>query len=227
MGVVIQDTYPAPGSGPAGLAWDGATLWHADYRDGLIHALDLTGGRTGVRPPVRSLYCPGNLSGLAWDGRGLWQSLFDQEMIRRVNPATNDFDETIILEGQGWLSGVAWDGRNLWTVAQQHGRLLSIDLRTNEIRPPLPAPVATGDIDCRDGAIWASVAGPMRFDPLMGRFEWLADAPEYAIVRIDPADGREIARYSAEHLYSGLCWVGDDLWLAHAGGRSIYRARLE
>ena len=67
--------------------------------------------------------------GLTWDGHSLWQSLFDQEMIRRINPQTNDFDETIILEGRGWLSGVAWDGRRLWVVAQQNGLLLSIDLK--------------------------------------------------------------------------------------------------
>jgi hypothetical protein len=176
--VVVRETFSSPGDGPAGLAWDGTSLWHADYRDGLIHRLDpATGTARGT------LYCPGKLSGLAWDGRGLWQSLFDQEMIRCINPETNDFDETIILEGRGWLSGVAWDGRNLWVAAQQRGRLLSIDLATNEVRPPLPAPVAMGDIDYRDGYLWASVAAPMRYDPAMGQFEWVAGAVEYAIVR--------------------------------------------
>ncbi len=216
----ILETRPAPGTGPAGLAWDGETLWNAATRDGRIFGLDPAGRVT------RTLYCPGNLSGLTWDGRVLWQSLFDQEMIRGVNPATKDFDETIILTGQGWLSGVAWDGRRLWAVAQQHGRLLSIDLATNETRPPLPAPLAMGDIDYHDGSLWAAVAEPMRFDAQLGRFEWLTETPAFAVLRLDPVDGREMARYTADRLFSGLCWAGDDLWLAHSGRRELYRARL-
>jgi sugar lactone lactonase YvrE len=220
--VVVRETLVAPGLGPAGLTWDGKTLWHADYRAGQIFGLDPRDG--SVR---RSLYCPGNLSGLAWDGRALWQSLFDQEMIRCVNPDTNDFDETIILSGQGWLSGVAWDSRRLWVVAQQAGKLLSIDLNTNEINSPISAPIAMGDIDFRDGYLWASIAVPMRFDQELGRFEWLSDSPEYAVVQLDPADGRVVTRFASEYLYSGLCWVEDELYLSHGGSRSILRAHLE
>jgi len=219
--LVICETLPAPGRGPAGLAWDGVTLWNADYRDGRLYALDSAGVATG-----RRLHCPGNLSGLAWDGCALWQSLFDQEMIRCVNPQTNDFDRAILLTGRGWLSGVACDGRTLWAVAQQHGQLLAVDLETGKVRSSVAAPVAVGDIDFRDGALWASVAGPMRFDPLLGRFEWETDEPRYAILQLDPADGRELARYPADALYTGLCWAGDSLWLAHAAGR-LLRAELE
>lgn len=216
---IIQE-FDAPGSGPAGLAWDGSNLWHADYGDGRIYALDPT--TTAVR---RALYCPGKLSGLAWDGQSLWQSLYDQEMVRRIDPATNDFDAALILEGQGWLSGVAWDGRNLWTVAQQHGRLLALDQDSGRVMKTLPVPVGTGDIDFHDGSLWASVAEPLRYDMALARFEWAADNLEYAILRLNPADGQVINRYAAAHLYSGLCWAGDALWLAHSGGR-LYRAEL-
>ena len=217
---IIQEL-AAPGSGPAGLAWDGANLWHADYGVGCIYALDPN--TTTVR---RALYCPGKLSGLAWDGQALWQSLYDQEMLRGINPATNDFDAALIMEGQGWLSGVAWDGRPLWTVLQQHGRLVALDRESGRTVATLPAPVGTGDIDYYDGSLWASVAAPLRYDPALGRFQWAADNLEYAILRINPADGQVVNRYAAAHLYSGLCWVNDDLWLAHAPGKTLYRSRL-
>lgn len=218
----IAHEFAAPGSGPAGLAWDGANLWHADYGAGRIYALDPA--TTAVR---HTLYCPGKLSGLAWDGQMLWQSLYDQEMLRGINPTTHDFDAALILEGQGWLSGVAWDGRNLWTVRQQHGRLLALDRESGRVVRTLPIPVGTGDIDYHNGSLWASVAAPLRYDPTLARFEWAADDLEYAILRINPADGQIIGRYAAAHLYSGLCWVGDDLWLAHASGKSLYRARVK
>lgn len=219
--VVISDAFSAPGAGPAGLAWNGETLWHADFCDGRIYALDPQDG--SIR---RTIYCPGNLSGLAWDGRSLWQSLFDQEMVRRINPATNDFDEAIILSGHGWLSGVAWDKRRLWVVAQQTGHLLSIDLNSSGIHSSLDSPVAMGDIDYCEGHLWASVATPMRFDSELGRFVWLTDSPEYAIVKIDPQEGGVLAKYPVDKLFSGLCWVGDVLYLAQTESRKILIAHL-
>jgi len=220
MSVILRQTYAAPGRGPAGLAWDGAALWHADYRDGQLYALDPETAAVG-----RLLRCPGNLGGLTWDGQSLWVALYDQEMIRCVNPQTNDFDQTITLEDRGWLSGVAWDGRYLWAVAQQRGELLAVDPTTGTAGPARPAAVALGGMDFRDGYLWASAATPMRYDPTVGRFEWLAE-PSYAVIQINPADGREVARYAAQHLYTGLCWVGDDLWLAHSPGLVLYRAAL-
>jgi hypothetical protein len=67
----------------------------------------------------------------------------------------------------------------------------------------------------------------MRFDALLGRFEWLDEQRAYAVLKIDPLDGEELARYEAEQLYSGLCWVGESLWLAHSESRQLIKARLE
>lgn len=220
--VNITDEFVAPGSGPAGLAWDGANLWHADYGAGRISSLDPV-----TAAVQRTLYCPGKLSGLTWDGQMLWQSLYDQEMLRGIDPTTNDFDAVLILEGQGWLSGVAWDGQYLWTVLQQHGRLMALDRESGRTVATLPIPAGTGDLDFHDGSLWASVAEPLRYDPMLARFEWAADSLEHAILRINPTDGRVTDRYTAAHLYSGLCWAGDDLWLAHAPGKTLYRARLQ
>ena len=169
--VKITAAFPAPGSGPAGLAWDGTNLWQADYGDGRIYALDPATAVTR-----RSLYCPGRLSGLTGDGQMLWQLALDRESGRAVRS--------------------------------------------------LPVPVGTGDIDFHDGSLWAGVAEPLRYDHALGRFEWEADRLEYAVLRINPADGRVIARYAAAHFYSGLCWAGDDLWLAYAPGKTLYRAAL-
>ncbi len=219
--LTVVGEFVAPGAGPAGLAWDGETLWNADFRDGRIYGLD---GQDGaVR---KSLYCPGNLSGLTWDGRALWQSLFDQEMIRRVNPATNDFDETIILSGQGWVSGVAWDGQILWVVAQQFGRLLAIDPLSKELQAKLATLMAMGDIDYHNGFLWASVATPMVYDQESGRFDWASDTPEYAVVQIDPRDGQVVTRHPVEALYSGLCWAGEVLYMAHTASRKIVIASI-
>jgi len=148
-------------------------------------------------------------------------------MLRRINPETNDFDQTITLTEHGWLSGVAWDGRHLWTVSQQKGELLAVGRDSGRLIRTLPAPVAGGGLDYQDGYLWLSVAYPMRFDERYQQFEWLGEARSFAVVQIDPHNGREVARHYAQHLYMGLAWVEGDIWLAHAAGRKLYRGRME
>jgi hypothetical protein len=219
--VTILNTYPTPGLGPAGLAWDGRWLWNADYNSGHIFRID---PQTGVA--LGSLVCPGNLSGLAWDGHSLWQSLHDGGCLRRINPETNDFDQTIMVEDQDWLSGVAWDGRFLWAASQQRGRLLLLDSESGVVLRTLPAPIASGGLAYHDGSLWLGIAYPMTFDEHYEQFNWAGDEQHFAIVRLDPADGQEMARYSLDFLPMGVAWANDELWLTHASARKLYRARL-
>jgi hypothetical protein len=220
--ISIIESFDSPGNGPAGLAWDGRALWNADFTTGHLFAVDPGSGEV-----VRSLVCPGNLSGLAWDGRSLWQSLHEEGMLRRINPETNDFDQTIALPGHGWLSGVAWDGRTLWAVSQQKGQMLAVERESGRVVRTLPAPIAGGGLDYHDGYLWLSVAYPMVFDETYQQFDWQGEARSFALVQIDVRDGREVARYNAQHLYMGVTWVGRDIWLSHAGGRKLYRGRIE
>lgn len=222
MTLTIAHRAAAPGYGPAGLAWDGETLWHSDYKEGVIFGLNPE--TLAVR---RTLFSPGNLGGLAWDGSSFWQAVFDDGLVRRINPATNDFDQTLILDEYGWLSGLAWDGAQLWVLAQQRGLLLAIDVEAGQVARALPVPVACGDLDYHDGSLWLSYAGPMRYDAALGQFEWERDEPAFAVLRVDPADGRQLAEHSAERLYSGLAWAGDNLWLAQAGDRQLCRATIQ
>lgn len=221
MPINIRETIPAPGRGPAGLAWDGHTLWNSDFKDGLIYGLDPQARKVG-----RTLLCHGNLSGLAWDGQFLWQSLYDEAMIRRIDPVTNDFDQHIILEERGWLSGVAWGNESLWVVAQQYGQLMSIDRVSGAVRSVFPVPVVCGDLDFHAGLIWASIATPMIFDPGSGQFIIEADGLAYAIIAIDPVDGHEIIRHPVDQFFTGLCWAENDLWLAQTGNGLLYRCQL-
>jgi len=219
--LTILDTYDAPGQGPVGLAWDGRFLWNADYSSGKIYRIDPVTAEADV-----VLVCPGNLSGLAWDGQSLWQSLHDGGTLRRINPETNDFDQTIMVWEHGWLAGVAWDGQHLWAASQQKGQIFAVDRDSGEVVRTIPAPVAGGGLAYHDGSLWLGIAYPMRFDEKLQHFEWEGDEQRFAVLQLDPADGREIARYSVDFMPIGLTWAGDELWLSHAGQRKLYRARL-
>lgn len=219
--LTIVASYDAPGRGPVGLAWDGRFLWNADYTAGAIFRLDPATGKQ-----LGSLVCPGNLSGLAWDGRALWQSLHEAGWLRRINPETNDFDQTIVVHDYGWLSGLAWDGRHLWAVSQQKGRLVALDIESGDVVHTIPAPVAGGGVAYHDGSLWLGLAYPMTFDEQTEQFEWVGDEQHYAVLQLDPANGREIGRYPLDFLPMGLAWVNGELWLSHAGQRKLHRAQL-
>lgn len=217
----IIRTHPAPGRGPVGLAYDGRSLWNADYATGSLYQLD-----PDTLEPISTQLCPGNLSGLAWNGHHLWQSLYDAGWIRAINPATHDFDHTLPLQAYGWISGVAWDGRYLWAVAQQQGQLLAIDLDTEQLIRTLPIPIAGGGLTYHANSLWLGVPYTMRFDTTYQSFEWDTPQPQFAILQLHPQNGQELARYPLSFLPMGIAWVGDTLWLSHTGGRQLVQARF-
>ena len=64
--VVLQ--FPAPGSSPCGLAWDGEALWVVDAETELIYRVDVDSGET-----LKAIHCPSSgPQGLTWDGEYLW-----------------------------------------------------------------------------------------------------------------------------------------------------------
>jgi outer membrane protein assembly factor BamB len=211
---------PAPGPGPAGLAWDGRYLWNADFRRGRIFCLDPD---TGV--VVDSLICPGVLSGLAWDGEYLWQALVEENWLRCVNPATHDFDRTLIVDGAVRLGGVAWDGEQLW-VADQSGSLLAVGAGQGSPHRQYAAPAAGGGLAWRDGQLWLAAPLFMRYEPRTGGFAWTTGTESFALLVIDAATGEEVTRHPLSFLPMGLAWAGDDLWLSHRAAGKLYRARL-
>jgi sugar lactone lactonase YvrE len=216
----IVDHLPAPGPGPAGLAYDGEHLWNADFRSGRLYCLDPATGSV-----VDSLLCPGVLSGLTWDGTHLWQALVDDNWLRCINPQSHDFDRTLVVEGAVRLGGVAWDGEQLWVV-DQAGALLAI---STEQQPPvrqIAAPPAGGGLAYRDGLLWMGAPLYMRYDPGSGSFSWHSTEQRFALLAIDATTGEERARHPLSFLPLGLAWAGDDLWLAGSSRAHLYRAQL-
>ena len=219
--LTITNTFMAPGGGPVGLAWDGIHVWNADYTVGKIFQIDPQTGKE-----TSALTCPGNLSGLTWTGDALWQSLHDQGWLRCINPQTNDFDRTIVIDDHGWLAGVAWDGTHLWTVSQQHGRILAVEVESGEVVRTIPAPIAGGGLDYAQGSLWLGIAYPMHFDEARQNFHWPTKEQNFAVLQLDPADGREIGRFHTNFLPMGLAWVNEELWLSHVSQQRLYSARL-
>lgn len=211
----ISRGIPSPGVGPAGLAWDGEGLWCADFRDGRLYRLLPASGEVLV-----SVLCPGVPSGLAWDGQHLWQVVMDEGWLRAYNPASHDFDRTIVVEEGGRLAGATWDGQYLWLVSQERGLLLALDPESETVERTIAVPVAAGGLAHREGELWVAAPQRMRFDAHHG-FEWQSGERTFVLIRLEASSGREVERRRLDFLPLGLAWVGEQLWFSNARRREL------
>jgi outer membrane protein assembly factor BamB len=218
--IAVIAELPAPGKGPAGLAWDGRYLWNADFRSGRLYCLEPDTGAV-----VDSLLCPGVLSGVAWDGQHLWQTVMDENWLRAVNPRTHDFDRTLVVEGAVRLGDATWDGSQLWVV-DQAGALLAVAAGQQAPLRQIAAPAAGGGLAWRDDVLWLAAPISMRYEPGSDSFIWNSAEERFALLALDAASGVELARYPLSFLPLGLAWVGDDLWLSDSTAARLYRARV-
>jgi hypothetical protein len=81
----VVRSWPAPGFGCQGLAWDGRYLWHADVFDDTLTVLD-----PSVEPPraVNSETTEiGYLSGITWFDAQMWLTEYGDNRLVRLRPA--------------------------------------------------------------------------------------------------------------------------------------------
>lgn len=219
--IEILETIQAPGSSPAGTAWDGRYLWLNDYQTAILYRLDLHSKQS-----EDWMLCAGVISGLGWDGHALWQSRFDESWLQRINHNTHDIDQTIDIAGHSHLTGVAWDGRHIWVVSQKTASLLAIERETGDVVQQLNIPAASGGLGFHHDALWLGVAETMAFDEQKQIFRWVTNEKRYAVIELNPKDGKEINRYTIEFLPLGLTWEEDSLWLTEPSKGRLHRGRL-
>ncbi|MGW8318211.1 MAG: hypothetical protein ACWGPS_03115 [Candidatus Promineifilaceae bacterium] len=210
-------TLPTPGPAPAGLAWDGHSLWVNDYRQGRLYCLDPDSGQV-----KDSLLCAGAISGLCWDGQSLWQSRLDEPWLQRINPMEHDIDQTVTVSGFSRLTDLTWDGINLWAVSQRSGQLVTVDCETGHGQSRHSTAVGAACLGFHRQQIWLGYPSEMIYDLTTDNFQWSSSERVFLLVSIDPASGRELTQRPIGFLPMGLTWADDYLWLSDpASGQLI------
>lgn len=116
----IEDSFDSPGSGPAGLAFDGTYLWHADNLADMIYKLDLSGNI------LASFDSPGSApQGLAVDHTYLWHADAMDERIYLLDMAGTIID---FFDSPGFEStGLTFDGTYLWNADAIDDKIYRLD----------------------------------------------------------------------------------------------------
>jgi len=133
---------PAPGSDPAGIAYDGAFLWVGDLTTKLIYKVRLTDGAvldsfaapaTPVLPNgivIGPLDPAGTPGGLAWGEGSLWVASLSDGRIYKINPyvpRTDPAHVQLVLENQNYTpNGLTYGAGYLWTTDLTTGLIYQI-----------------------------------------------------------------------------------------------------
>ncbi|MBE7559383.1 hypothetical protein HS125_10690 [bacterium] len=194
------DSRPAPSNHAYGLAWDGRSLWTADYDAGRMFELNPDSGaiRRSLGLPCRKP------TGLAWDGRRFWVASESTARLYRLEPRRGRVEETLPAPVQR-PAALAWTPEGLWLADRSGGTLYLIDSRKGQVLRTL----STEAVRPR-GLAWD------------GQHLWLHCALNQAYYCLDPKTGDPIrVVYSPSGLARGLAWGPGGLWVACRGRGGI------
>jgi outer membrane protein assembly factor BamB len=110
-GAVVA-SIPAPGDGAdSGLTWAEGSLWVGQYRDRRIHQIDPATGEV-----LRSIESNRFVTGVTWVDGELWHGTWegDESELRRVDPASGEVLERLVMPPGAGVSGLESDGAGLF-----------------------------------------------------------------------------------------------------------------
>lgn len=139
----VVASFPAPGSQPGGLTFDGTYLWYGDYaRDfSTIYKLSTTGSFEGQWRVNWGYAC-----GLAWDGTYVWSDALTARYVYRMNPANCSVISSFY-GPSGHMMGMGCDGEYLYINDWQDQRVAKVTFAGSlrqliPVLPPSPSGVA-------------------------------------------------------------------------------------
>ena len=226
---------PAPGSDPAGIAYDGAFLWIGDLTSQLIYKVRSTDGAvlgsfaapsTPVLPngivigPTDPAGIPG---GLAWGEGALWVASLSDGKIYKVNPyvpRTDPAHVLAVLENAMYTpNGLAYGGGYLWTTDLNTGVIYQLLPSTGAVVGTLQIPgVGPNAVSAlRSISPQAIVADLPTGIAWRDGFLWVVSGDR--LYKILTATGAVHTSVNAPgNAPYGLTCAGDYLWNADTGG---------
>jgi sugar lactone lactonase YvrE len=200
------DSFAAPGSGPFGLAYDGANLWHVDLSAQTVYALDPATG--SVR---RSFGAPDQWSkGLCFDGQYLWLTGNYASRIYKIDTVSGGTVLSFYAPGSN-PAGLAFDGTYLWCA----------DINSDQSKPS-----HIFKLNPANGARLDSFQAPCRMVADMdwdGAWLWVNDMDNGMAYALDPANGKVVkATGTPGPQPTGLAFIGSRVVVADFGTGRIY-----
>jgi PKD repeat protein len=229
----VVASIPSPGPDPAGLAYDGASLWVSDatskqiYKlrpsDGLLlAAFDAPGEAIVILDAEGKSIVPGpspvgTPAGLAWQDGMLWVACISEGKLYKVNPSlptTDPAHVVAVLESAEFdPTGLAYGGGALWVGDAGRGRVFKVDPWTGAVLGSFTAPTAASAAMEAKGIVAVAPIGLAWADGSL----WVAAGS--ALVRVDSVTGAVLDSTPAPGSSpAGLAYDGRYLWVCDPNG---------
>lgn len=134
-------SYARPGGRAYGIAFDGSSVWMADYYFDQIRQFDPnTWEFMGQIPAPEG----GGSYGLAWDGASLWVAYLGSGRLYQIELSGNIL-QYISLQ-QGTATGVACENGHVWTMDRTNGSVYKYDASSGQLLQTFPLPDFQGSV---------------------------------------------------------------------------------
>ena len=135
-----------------------------------VGAVDLAGGKVVAAVPL-----DGSPNAVASGAGSIWVALSNSNVVKRINPTTNQVEQTIPVPGGP--TAIAFGGRLVWVAESLRGVVVRIDPKANGgAGAVVGSPIQVGNGP--SGIAYGSSA------------VWVANSVDQTVVRIDPATGK-------------------------------------
>lgn len=209
----VVATFPSPIQRPAGIGWDGSSLWFVNDFDQTIYKVDpATMTVLGTLPAPASTWA----FGLDHDGATLWGDVDEPKMVYQMDDTTGVILDSFVSPHFS-PNGVVYDGSMIWHSGFGTDLTL-IDPVTGTVSRTIPAPgnQTPRGLELFDGSLWVVDGNTY---------------PNDAIYRLDPTDGTVLGSYlpvdASFGLIYGLAHDGTRFWLTDLDTAQIHIIEIE
>lgn len=209
----VVQTYMSPVLRPAGIGWDGTSIWFVNDSNQMIHKMAPS---TWTEVDVLSAPVASYAFGLDHDGMTLWGDTDSPEQVYQMNDTSgvvlNSFTSPFSSP-----NGVAYDGGLVWH-SGFGADLTLMDPVTGTVVRTIPAPgnQTPRGLEMVDGSLWVVDANTY---------------PDDAIYRLDPVDGSVLESYMPVDVSFGLIYGiahdGTKFWMTDLNTAQVHILEFE
>jgi hypothetical protein len=188
------------GTGPRGVAFDGANLWISNFGSNSVTKLRASDGfnlgtfAVGTQPV-----------GVAFDGANIWVANFSSNNVTKLR-AVDGALQGAFPAGTGPL-GLAFDGANIWVANQNSNNVTK--LRASDGANLGTSPVGSGPF-------------PIAFD---GANIWVVNQLSNNVTKLRASDGAVLGTFSTGGTPEGIAFDGANVWVSIQNIDTVTRLR--
>jgi YVTN family beta-propeller protein len=228
----VVATIPVPGT-PVAVAVGHGAVWTVAADANQVVRVDPASGRITARVPV-----PNGPAALAVTGNAVWVLCPPDNSVARIDPAANRVVATVPVGREA--AGLAVAAGSVWVASSLDDSVTRVDQASNRVLATTPVGREPTGVATAGGAVWVALPareGLGRIDPAGNRFRFVPERGccagalaagedalwsiwNGALVRLDPATGRALARVTlprTEAVYPyQVVAAGGAVWVASA-----------